>query len=50
MKIQNMLKISAVQLVNKADTFKVVSTGNLKIRMISADHWLSSLPWRAVTI
>jgi len=44
MKFQNMLKIPAVQLVNKAGVCKVVSNGDLKIMIISADHWLSLLP------
>ena len=44
MKFQNMLKIPAVQLVNKAGVCKVVSNGDLKIIIISADHWLSLLP------
>ena len=43
-KFQNILKIPAVQLVNKGDTCKLVSNGNLKIMITSADHWLSLLP------
>jgi hypothetical protein len=43
-KFQNMLKIPAVQLVNECDTCKLVSNGNLKIMITSADYWLSLLP------
>ena len=43
-KFQNMLKIPAVQLVNEGDTCKLVSNGNLKIMITSADYWLSLLP------
>jgi predicted AAA+ superfamily ATPase len=43
-KFQNVLNIPAVQLVNKGDICKLVSNGNLKIMIISADHWLSLLP------
>jgi len=38
------LNIPAVQLVNRGDICKLVSNGNLKIMIISADHWLSLLP------
>ena len=43
-KFQNMLKIPAVQLVNEGDACKLVSNGNLKIMITSADYWLSLLP------
>jgi len=43
-KFQNMLKIPAVQLVNEGNTCKLVSNGNLKIMITSANHWLSLLP------
>ncbi|PXF59400.1 MAG: hypothetical protein C4B58_03555 [Deltaproteobacteria bacterium] len=43
-KFQNMLKIPAVQLVNEGDICKLVSNGNLKIMITSADYWLSLLP------
>ena len=43
-KFQKVLNIPAVQLVNKSDICKIVSNGNLKIMIISADHWLSLLP------
>jgi len=43
-KFQNMLSIPAIQLVNRGDICKLVSNGNLKIMIISADHWLSLLP------
>jgi len=43
-KFQKVLNIPAVQLVNKNDICKIVSNGNLKIMVISADHWLSLLP------
>ena len=43
-KFQKVLNIPAVQLVNKSDICKIVSNGNLKIMVISADHWLSLLP------
>ena len=43
-KFQNVLKIPAVQLVNEGDICKLVSNGNLKIMITSADHWLSLLP------
>ena len=43
-KFQTMLNIPAIQLVNRSDICKLVSNGNLKIMIISADHWLSLLP------
>ncbi len=43
-KFQKVLNIPAVQLVNNNDICKIVSSGNLKIMIISADHWLSLLP------
>jgi len=43
-KFQKVLNIPAVQLVNNSDICKIVSNGNLKIMIISADHWLSLLP------
>ena len=42
-KFQKVLNIPAVQLVNR-DVCKLVSNNNLKIMIISADHWLSLLP------
>jgi hypothetical protein len=43
-KFQKILNIPAVQLVNRGDICKLVSNNNLKIMIISADHWLSLLP------
>ena len=43
-KFQKVLNIPGVQLVNKNGICKIVSNGNLKIMVISADHWLSLLP------
>ena len=43
-KFQKILNIPAVQLVNRGCICKLVSNNNLKIMIISADHWLSLLP------
>jgi predicted AAA+ superfamily ATPase len=43
-KFQKILNIPAVQLVNRGDICKLVSNNNLKIMIVSADHWLSLLP------
>ncbi len=43
-KFQKILNIPAVQLVNSDGICKLVSNNNLKIMIISADHWLSLLP------
>lgn len=43
-KFQKVLNIPAVQLVNGSNICKLVSNNNLKIMIISADHWLSLLP------
>ena len=43
-KFQKILNIPAVQLVNRGGICKLVSNNNLKIMIISADHWLSLLP------
>jgi len=43
-KFQKILKVPAVQLVNKSGVCKLVSNNNFKIMIISADHWLSLLP------
>ena len=43
-KFQKILNIPAVQLVNKSGICKLVSNNDLKIMIISADHWLSLLP------
>jgi predicted AAA+ superfamily ATPase len=43
-KFQKILNIPAVQLVNKSNICKLISNNNLKIMIISADHWLSLLP------
>jgi len=43
-KFQKALNIPAVQLVNKPDICKIVSNGENKIMIITADHWLSLLP------
>ncbi|MBW1745132.1 MAG: DUF4143 domain-containing protein [Deltaproteobacteria bacterium] len=43
-KFQKILNIPAVQLVNKSGICKLVSNNNLKLMIISADHWLSLLP------
>jgi len=43
-KFQKILNIPAVQLVNRSDICKLVSNNDLKIMIISADHWLSLLP------
>jgi len=43
-KFQKILKVPAVQLVNKSGICKLVSNNNFKIMIISADHWLSLLP------
>ncbi len=44
LKFQKILNVPAVQLVNKSGICKLVSNNNLKIMIISADHWLSLLP------
>ncbi len=43
-KFQKVLNIPAVQLVNRNNVCKIVSNNNLRIMIISADHWLSLLP------
>jgi hypothetical protein len=43
-KFQKILNTPAVQLVNKDGICKLISNNNLKILIISADHWLSMLP------
>ena len=43
-KFQNVLNIPAVQLVNRPNTCKIISNNQMKIMIISADHWLSLLP------
>jgi len=43
-KFQKALNIPAVQLVNRGDICKLISNNDLKIMIISADHWLSLLP------
>ena len=43
-KFQKVLNIPAVQLVNRGDICKLISNNDLKIMIISADHWLSLLP------
>jgi predicted AAA+ superfamily ATPase len=43
-KLQNVLKVPAVQLINKEDTCKIVSNDNQKILLVSASRWLSTLP------
>lgn len=43
-KFQKVLKIPAVQLVNRSNICKIVSNNHMKIMIISADHWLSLLP------
>ncbi|MFN0117605.1 MAG: ATP-binding protein [Elusimicrobiota bacterium] len=43
-KFQNILKIPAVQLVNKTGVSRLVSNEKQKILIISASRWLSSLP------
>lgn len=44
MKFQKTLNAPAVQLVNKKGISKLVSNNDLKVMVISADHWLSLLP------
>ena len=43
-KFQKVLNIPAVQLVNRVNICKLISNNDLKIMIISADHWLSLLP------
>ncbi len=43
-KFQKVLRIPAVQLVNKRNVCKLVSNDDSKMLIISADHWLSLLP------
>lgn len=43
-KFQNMLHIQAVQLVNKNNVCKIISNGEQKILVVSADRWLAMLP------
>ena len=43
-KFQRVLNIPAVQLVNRRHICKIISNDNLRIMIISADHWLSLLP------
>ncbi len=43
-KFQKMLNVPAVQLVDKTDICKILSNGDQKLMVISADHWLSLLP------
>ena len=44
MKFQKTLNAPAVQLVNKKGICKLVSNNDMKIMVVSADHWLSLLP------
>jgi len=43
-KFQNMLHIQAIQLVNKNNVCKIISNGEQKILVVSADRWLAMLP------
>ena len=43
-KFQNKLNIPAVQLVDKADVCKILSNGDQRLMVVSADQWLSLLP------
>ena len=43
-KFQKMLNVPAVQLVDKTGICKILSNGDQKLMVISADHWLSLLP------
>lgn len=44
LKFQNMLGIPAVQLVDREGVCSLVSNGDQKLMIVSADHWLSLLP------
>jgi len=44
LKIQSRLNIPAVQLVNQSGVYKLISNDNLKVAVISADRWITSLP------
>lgn len=43
-KFQKLLDVPGVQLVNRPDVCKLVSNNHSKILIVSADHWLASLP------
>lgn len=43
-KFQNMLKVPAIQLVNKPNIYKLISNENHKIFITSAEPWLVRLP------
>ncbi|MBW2368629.1 MAG: ATP-binding protein [Deltaproteobacteria bacterium] len=44
LKFQRMLNVPAVQLVDQEGVCKIISNGDQKVMVISADHWLSLLP------
>lgn len=43
-KFQNIFQIPAVQLINQPGICKLISNNDMKIMVISADHWLALLP------
>ncbi len=43
-KFQKALNVPAVQLINKQGICKLLSNGEMKVMVVSADHWLSLLP------
>lgn len=43
-KYQSRLEVPAVQLVNKAGVFKIISNQRQKLLVVSAPHWLAGLP------
>lgn len=44
-KFQSTLNIPAVQLINKARGFKLLSNGNQRVLVVPAWQWLAQLPW-----
>jgi hypothetical protein len=43
-KFQDVFRIPAFQLINQSGICKLISNNDIKILLISADHWLSLLP------
>jgi predicted AAA+ superfamily ATPase len=43
-KFQDIFQIPAIQLINQPGICKLISNNDMKIMVISADHWLSLLP------
>lgn len=43
-KVQRLLNVPAIQLINKPGVYKRISNGRLGILIVSAEHWLAGLP------